>query len=440
MNDALLALGPALFGLLGAVAGALIAMRATASERRVEEDNTARDNVLELLLLVDVHGGRYAEGAGGSTEYVVSTPPEPVAVLWERLRKARVDLLAAGFRWPVTSLALGGVWTYVDRLRARDEEAQGASDADDTEDANEAGPSPTLSPDADLAASARDAYFALSEVLQVLDRSRRYRRSWRCARRFGLGLADLHPWMRRALSRWRGLWSTEERLRATYYRGRKAEAEGDVAAALRAYGRAARRPRRAGRRSPHPSGYAASAAAALGRLRWQQGDLDRAAEALTQAAESRVAEVALDASLDLGAVRAELGDVDGARAALTEVCNCDDPALAARGWLYLGAVCADADDPLAAVGALRQAMDTGEDSVAADAALRLGDLLAGQQDAAGAMSAYRFAHAHGSADVSAAAADAIEQFQRGGQLWVPATGRGNPVQAAGVRVGGERDG
>jgi hypothetical protein len=357
MKEDMLALGPALFGLLGAVAGALVAIRATATERRVAEDDAARDNVLELLFLVDVHGGPYTEGGVGRTELVVSKPPEPVAVLWERLRKARVDLLAARFRWPVTSEALGAVWNYIDVLRARDEVAQSHRDADQIQDAKEKGPSPTLSPDAGIAASARDAYFALSQILHVLDRSRRYRSSWRCARRFGWGSPIF----------------TLDGAHGT---------------------RRGTRPRRR-RRLVACDGYRVSSTERP--MPWRR----QPSRGLPRSPRM--------------------------------------PRLIS-GLCGHSSVTLPADDPPAAVGALRQAMDSGEDSVAVDAALRLGDLLAGHQDAAGAMRAYRFAQAHGSADVSAGAADAIEQFQRDGQLWVPGTGRGNPVQTVGVRAGGERDG
>lgn len=120
MPDAFItALGPAVFGLLGTVVGGLITYSASASQRRVDQDNGARDKVLQMLLLVDLGAGRYARDPAGQTVFHVSPPRESADSLWDRFRELQVDLLAAGFSWPITRAALSSAWAYVDGAPAR---------------------------------------------------------------------------------------------------------------------------------------------------------------------------------------------------------------------------------------------------------------------------------------------------------------------------------
>jgi hypothetical protein len=174
MKDLVLAISPALFGLLGVVLGGLITTHSSSVERRTKEDNEARKELTALLAMVNHAAGRYAPGSEGATIYV-SPAPEAASTLNENLNRVQAAVLAAGVPWPTTNSALQDTQQFIDFA----EQQQGAD---------------AVHPNGlrtDVLAG--KAYGGLYQLLRVLDRSRTYRRSATVARRFGVSFSTRHP-------------------------------------------------------------------------------------------------------------------------------------------------------------------------------------------------------------------------------------------------------
>jgi hypothetical protein len=393
MRDIVLALGPALFGLLGAVCGALIALAASTRERHADEDNEARDALLGLLRVVDVNGGRYRSAPDGSTAFVVNLPEEGADALQERLSELQVRLLAAGVPWCVVGAALLDVSSYIDQVRA-DEEVR-------TDDSD------LRRSDPHIADAARRSWSALSGLIATLERGRRYRRSWRAGYRFGVSRRQMSPWLARLGSWWGRVRSRELRNEHAYLAGTEAAGRLDHHRAARLLRRAATRPGR----------YQLPAAIAYARLLGPGEDRAGAAAMLRRAADaSGDGDAAADARLALGDLCEALGDAAGSADAYEQATQASHPAIVAEAHLRLAQLCARRGDTAAACPHYQAAMGGDDDWVAATAASELVEVLDAQGDAAGALRALRLVVERGPTDLAGWASEEIGRRGRVSQL------------------------
>jgi hypothetical protein len=164
VKDVFLAIAPAAFGLIGTALGAFLAQRSAAGERQLREDDDARKALADLLDLLLPASGFYTEGPSGETRFMTHLPDPKT--LGDRVRTAEVALVAAGIPWKTVS-----AWFFDMSVFATNAEATEA--AAGHQDALAAG----------MSRSAAEATNRIDAFMQVLDRSRRYRRSGRTARR-----------------------------------------------------------------------------------------------------------------------------------------------------------------------------------------------------------------------------------------------------------------
>lgn len=400
MRDALTAIGPAFFALLGTILGGLITYRATVSQKRTDQDNEARDAVLQMLLTLSRGTGHYERGEAGETGYGVPSPSEPAATLFDRFRSLQAVLLAAGFSWEVMEAALRSAWEYVDLVRQRE-----GSEEDHLPEVDRA-----------LDQAAARALRALSELVKALERPRSYRRSWRLGRDFGLRLGDQHAWFRRVRTTLDWLRSSDSRADSAFRRG-------SAAWESQQWRRAERIWRRVARTRSSPS--AGLAAASVGEILHRRGDLAGAEKALRRALERWQTKPeyswmgwgeSLPAQL-LGEVLAESQNLEGAAEAFRRAKDAaaQNPYWTAVAAISLALVQRERGDLAGACSCLREAVDTAVEPFAAGAAMELAALLTEQGDVGGALAAYKKAQ-DGPPMIADAATQGMSVYSATGQL------------------------
>jgi hypothetical protein len=164
VKDTVLVIAPAVFGLVGTVLGGWLAQRSAASERQVREDNDARKALADLLNLFLPASGCYTVGQSGEARFVTRLPDSKT--LGDCVRTAQVTLVAAGIPWRTVDAGFFEISVFATNVEAT-EAAQANQD--------------TMA--AEMSRSAAKATNLIDAFMQILDRSRGYRRSARAARR-----------------------------------------------------------------------------------------------------------------------------------------------------------------------------------------------------------------------------------------------------------------
>ncbi|HZM82343.1 MAG TPA: tetratricopeptide repeat protein [Candidatus Limnocylindrales bacterium] len=174
--------------------------------------------------------------------------------------------------------------------------------------------------------------------------------------------------------------------------------EGDLLGAQAAYSSAVD----ARHRVRAPSAAVYLAAGNLGVLRQADGDKVGAREAYQLAMKSEHLDVARTAAFNLGVLLHQL-DPEAARSAYLLAVGDTDHQIRAKAAFNLG-VLLEQQDTVAASNAYRLAIDIADPQIAAEAAFNLGVLRQNEGDLAGAISAYQLAAGSHQADVAAKAA------------------------------------
>jgi hypothetical protein len=174
LKDVLLVIVPAAFGLAGTFLGAYLTQRAAVNERRSKEDTAARQALVDLLHPIRRVSGSFAVDELGATTFVMPLPRDRSAIV-DSVNVTEAALLTAGVPWTTFEWGLLHSRTLAESI------AIGAGATDDSAARRQ------------LVDAATEAVRGIEGFLELLDRSRRYRRSAGAAARMGVPGDTQHP-------------------------------------------------------------------------------------------------------------------------------------------------------------------------------------------------------------------------------------------------------